>query len=173
MKRNILVILSFVLCSAGMAQNANSRQPSLQKGQPPRNMAILRTNEMTKTLSLNASQKAAVLKLNQEFEGKMSPQGGGGMQPPQGQRPPQRPGNNGQQQGPPPPPPSGERPPMPNENKPNGQQPPKPDNTQMNKMRKEHEAMMTTYNNRLKKILTASQYNTYLTQRNSRPPKKK
>ena len=75
MKRFYLLLASFVLV-CGMAMAQPQGEPGGQgRAFDPSKMAEMRTEQMTKELSLNDMQKAAVLSLNKEFFSNMQAQG--------------------------------------------------------------------------------------------------
>ena len=75
MKRFYLLLASFVLV-CGMAMAQPQGEPGGQgRAFDPSKMAEMRTEQMTKELSLNDMQKAAVLSLNKEFFSNMQVQG--------------------------------------------------------------------------------------------------
>lgn len=160
----LFIIICALTTSLSSAQNNTVRKPTLPA---PRDMALQRTDEMAKELSLTSAQKTAVLKLNREYGNMMRPQGGG--QPPQGPMP------NGGKQGPPPPPPGEQmKGPRPTDSKNNAQRPPMPNKAQMDKMRKEQDAQRSAYEKKLKAILSPSQYNVYIQkEKNRKPPVKR
>ena len=143
MKRSYLLMIALLFVgSMAMAQNQDDNNSGNQRRQAPdaAQMATRKTNRMAKELNLTDSQKAQVLKLNQEYGAKMQPAGRPQMQ--QGQE-----GDNSQNQ--------------------NGESANKVQ--KMGKGNKGgNKAIREEYNAKLKAILTEEQYNTYTKNEQSR-----
>jgi len=96
MKKLILAVTALMVGATTMAQENDNKRPQ----RPSKNnteMVKQRTDRMIKRYELNETQAAALLKLNQEFDGKMTPrmkgqkaggkQGGHERMKPRGERP--------------------------------------------------------------------------------------
>ena len=152
--KHFYLSLVCLFCFAGIAL-AQPPQGGGPQGPPPggkmdmTKMAQMRADQMAKELSLNAQQKAAVLKLFKESAPKMMPGG------PRGE---QKPGDM-KKGTPPTKPKSGNQPP-----KNSGQQPPQGGDD----MHKQMEAQQKAFDAKLQKILTPAQYQKYLKNETSR-----
>lgn len=131
MKTLILAVAAvFALSSNAMAQDSNQGQRE-HKRLSNTEMAQMQTNRMSEQLGLDDTQKAALLKLNTEYTGKMH-HGMGPMGGPRGQR-------------------------MQNDTVKHE----RPTEAQMQEMRKQMDETRASYKAELKKILTEEQYAKY------------
>lgn len=147
MKKSILLIFALMLTGTmAMAQNDDNQNSNnnMQNRKAPdaTEMATRQTERMVKELSLNDTQKAALLQLNKQYAGKM-----GGMMGRHGGQRQMKSNSSSSTDGT-----TGTT--MQNKRQ-------RPSDSDMQKMGTNNNSQMTEYNTQLKKILTTEQYNTY------------